>query len=185
MFSSSKSGSATNGGATGIGSLGAKSKSIHSQLSAGKGVQLASGSSATSGLGGVLSLNGNVVGNLEHVFAAICGILFHVYEHESTWPDIFVRAYIDDSLGERNWVDSASCRTFVENIRTAFNTKSIPQQQQLVNNTTVASTPSGGTADLLSIGIDSTFNKNEDDANFSVFLLLLQKKIRAVNLFLS
>lgn len=148
--------------------MGAKSKSIHNQLSAGKTIQTTSGA-ASSGQGGVLSLNGNIVGNLEHVFAAICGILFHVYESESTWPEIFVRAYIDDSLGERNWVDLASCRTFVENVRTAFNTKSIPQQQQLSGST--VNTPSGGTVDLLGIGMgdSTTIAKSDDDSNFSVF----------------
>lgn len=35
--------------------------------------------------------------------------------------------YIEDSLGERIWVDSPHCRTFVDNIQTAFNTKMPPK----------------------------------------------------------
>lgn len=39
--------------------------------------------------------------------------------------------YIEDSLGERIWVDSPHCRTFVDNIQTAFNTKMPPKSMLL------------------------------------------------------
>lgn len=34
-----------------------------------------------------------------------------------------LQVYLDDSLGDRMWVDQAECRTFVENVLTAFGTK--------------------------------------------------------------
>lgn len=34
---------------------------------------------------------------------------------------------MEDSLGERIWVDSPHCKTFVENIQTAFGTKMPPK----------------------------------------------------------
>lgn len=37
------------------------------------------------------------------------------------------QVYIEDSLGERIWVDSPHCKTFVDNIQTAFNTKMPPK----------------------------------------------------------
>lgn len=147
--------------------MGAKAKSIHSQLSTSKGIQTASSGVTQSGqVGGVLALNGSVVGNLEHVFAAICGILLQIYETETTWPEIFVRAYIDDSLGERNWVDSTACKTFTDNVRTAFCTKPISQSQQ---QQTPANTPSIGLADTFSIlGADSSLKKSDDDSSLAV-----------------
>lgn len=39
--------------------------------------------------------------------------------------------YIEDSLGERIWVDSPHCKTFVDNIQTAFNTKMPPKTMLL------------------------------------------------------
>jgi len=33
------------------------------------------------------------------------------------------QVYMDDSLGDRVWVDRADCRAFVENIQTAFGTR--------------------------------------------------------------
>lgn len=39
--------------------------------------------------------------------------------------------YIEDSLGERIWVDSQHCKTFVDNIQTAFNTKMPPKSMLL------------------------------------------------------
>lgn len=169
MFSSnlSKSGSVSNGGAGGGLSLGAKNKSVPGQLSTGKGV--------TTSSGGVLSLNGNLIGSPSYVYATICEILMNAYENESTWPEIFVRAYIDDSLGERNWVDLAACKTFVDNIKTAFNTKPIPQQQQQQQ---VASSLSVITAEMSSLigGESSVLSKIEDD-NISVIFVGLYRVI--------
>lgn len=42
-----------------------------------------------------------------------------------------VQVYIEDSLGERIWVDSPHCKTFVDNIQTAFNTKMPPKTMLL------------------------------------------------------
>lgn len=39
--------------------------------------------------------------------------------------------YIEDSLGERIWVDSSHCKTFVDNIQTAFSTKMPPKSMLL------------------------------------------------------
>ena len=35
--------------------------------------------------------------------------------------------YIDDLLGERVWVDREDCKSFVDNIHTAFPTRSSPK----------------------------------------------------------
>lgn len=50
-------------------------------------------------------------------------ILLCAYQDEKNWPEIFIRAYIDDSLGERLWVDMEECKGFVDNIIAAFKTK--------------------------------------------------------------
>lgn len=45
-----------------------------------------------------------------------------------SWKSALSRqVYIEDSLGERIWVDSPHCKTFVDNIQTAFNTKMPPK----------------------------------------------------------
>lgn len=54
-------------------------------------------------------------------------VLMSAYKDESNWPEVFVKAYIEDSLGERVWVDNDFCKPFVDNILTAFNTKAIPK----------------------------------------------------------
>ncbi|XP_055507319.1 integrator complex subunit 1 isoform X2 [Leucoraja erinacea] len=60
-----------------------------------------------------------------------CNLLMAAYEEDENWPEIFVKVYIEDSLGERIWVDSHQCKTFVENIQTAFNTKVSPKSMLL------------------------------------------------------
>ncbi|KAG8306433.1 Integrator complex subunit 1 [Homalodisca vitripennis] len=45
-----------------------------------------------------------------------------------TNPDLLL-LYIEDSLGERLWVDQEYCKSFVDNILTAFSTKSAPAME--------------------------------------------------------
>ena len=45
------------------------------------------------------------------------------------------QVYIEDSLGERIWVDSSHCKNFVDNIQTAFGTKMPPKSMLLQTDT--------------------------------------------------
>lgn len=77
-----------------------------------------------------VSLNFKAKGNpLVSVLA--CNILMAAYAEEDNWPDDFVKVYVEDSLGEHIWVDREECKEFVENILTAFNTKSPPKNKIL------------------------------------------------------
>lgn len=61
----------------------------------------------------------------------VANVLMSAYKDESSWPEVFVKAYIEDSLGERIWVDHDYCKGFVDNILTAFNTKTIPKSMMI------------------------------------------------------
>ena len=54
-------------------------------------------------------------------------VLMTGYHNITSWPDIFVRIYIEDAMGERIWVDHPESKYFVENVCTAFETK-LPAQ---------------------------------------------------------
>ena len=49
------------------------------------------------------------------------------------------QAYVEDSLGDRIWVDSEHCREFVDNILTAFETRMPANFRQLTES--MPSTP--------------------------------------------
>lgn len=155
LFSSKQNaGQFSNGSSGGLIGLGTKAKSIHNQLSSAKGTGITAAAGVTgSGLqvgstsAPSLATNGSGLAGHDKVLATICSLLLNIYECESTWPDIFIRAYVDDSLGERNWVDSVACKEFVDNVRTAFYTKPIPtvqqqtiQQQQQTNPSSLSTT---------------------------------------------
>ncbi|XP_077172247.1 integrator complex subunit 1 [Paroedura picta] len=72
------------------------------------------------------SINFKAKGN-SLVSVLACNLLMAAYEEDENWPEIFVKVYIEDSLGERIWVDSPHCKTFVDNIQTAFSTKIPPK----------------------------------------------------------
>ncbi|KAJ7305958.1 hypothetical protein JRQ81_010324 [Phrynocephalus forsythii] len=72
------------------------------------------------------SINFKAKGN-SLVSVLTCNLLMAAYEEDENWPEIFVKVYIEDSLGERVWVDSPHCKTFVENVQTAFSTKMPPK----------------------------------------------------------
>lgn len=54
-------------------------------------------------------------------------ILLAAFQKERHWPDIFVRVFIDDAIGERIWVDHPDCKGFVDNVMTALGTRMPPQ----------------------------------------------------------
>ena len=78
------------------------------------------------------------------------------YRNKTRWPDLFVRVYIEDAIGERVWVDHPESKPFVDNICTAFDTK-IPTQNQFASGgffvgsggSTGNTTKSSGTEKLL------------------------------------
>ncbi|XP_061455379.1 integrator complex subunit 1 isoform X2 [Rhineura floridana] len=72
------------------------------------------------------SINFKAKGN-SLVSVLACNLLMAAYEEDENWPEIFVKVYIEDSLGERIWVDSPHCKVFVENIQTAFSTTMPPK----------------------------------------------------------
>ncbi|GAB5582628.1 integrator complex subunit 1 isoform X2 [Prionailurus iriomotensis] len=76
------------------------------------------------------SINFKAKGN-SLVSVLACSLLMAAYEEDENWPEIFVKVYIEDSLGERIWVDSPHCKTFVDNVQTAFNTKMPPKSMLL------------------------------------------------------
>ncbi|XP_054429276.1 integrator complex subunit 1 [Pteronotus mesoamericanus] len=76
------------------------------------------------------SINFKAKGN-SLVSVLACNLLMAAYEEDENWPEIFVKVYIEDSLGERIWVDSPHCKAFVDNIQTAFNTRMPPKSTLL------------------------------------------------------
>lgn len=71
-----------------------------------------------------------------------CVFFFFFFNKSS---EICLQVYIEDSLGERIWVDSSHCKNFVDNIQTAFGTKMPPKSMLLQADT-------GRTAGDLSAG---------------------------------
>lgn len=73
-----------------------------------------------------------------HILAA--NLLARGYHNKTQWPESFVRLWIEDAINERVWVDYEECSAFVENICTAFGTKTPPKsmlQPELNSLTTI------------------------------------------------
>lgn len=72
-----------------------------------------------------------------HILAA--NLLARGYHNKTQWPESFVRHYIDDAINERVWVDFDECSAFVENICTAFGTKTPPKSMLQPETSTMGS----------------------------------------------
>lgn len=59
-----------------------------------------------------------------------CNLIFVGFEQNSNWPSLLVKVLVEDSLGDRVWVDHPHCKKFVMNINTAFDTVPIPPDQK-------------------------------------------------------
>ncbi|GJQ80377.1 hypothetical protein Trydic_g12240 [Trypoxylus dichotomus] len=80
---------------------------------------------------------------------------FNDVEH---WPEIFVKLYVEDAVGDRVWIDNPFCKPFVDNIKTAFGTKQPPKL--LLATETWAPTGRDTSSPL-------TINSNDDDESFN------------------
>ncbi|XP_060071544.1 integrator complex subunit 1-like [Ylistrum balloti] len=106
-----------------------------------------------------LSLNFKAKGNvLVSVFA--CNVLMAAFTEEENWPDDFVKVFVEDSLGERVWVDRSDCKSFVDNIITAFNTK-LPSKS-LSLSVDMSGTQSGSASPVVSFLDDDDVSKTSD-----------------------
>ncbi|XP_064862803.1 integrator complex subunit 1-like [Oncorhynchus nerka] len=116
------------------------------------------------------SINFKAKGN-SLVSVLACNLLMSAYEEDENWPEIFVKVYIEDSLGERIWVDSSHCKNFVDNIQTAFSTKMPPKSMLLQLQTDTGR--SGGDISAGSSPHPST--PDEDDSQTE--LLIAEEKL--------
>ncbi|XP_058452924.1 integrator complex subunit 1 [Malaya genurostris] len=60
-----------------------------------------------------------------HVLA--CNLLARGYSDKKQWPESLIRAYIDDAMNDRVWVDYEECAPFTDNCVAAFGTKIPPK----------------------------------------------------------
>ncbi|CAF1294874.1 unnamed protein product [Rotaria magnacalcarata] len=67
--------------------------------------------------------NGNNLGLTTTPYTLVCQIFWIAFKDQTHWPDEFIEAYVEDALGEQNWIKNPDCRLFVSNIQTAFNTR--------------------------------------------------------------
>ncbi|XP_062303542.1 integrator complex subunit 1 isoform X1 [Osmerus eperlanus] len=114
------------------------------------------------------SINFKAKGN-SLVSVLACNLLMAAYEEDENWPEIFVKVYIEDSLGERIWVDSSHCKNFVDNIQTAFGTKMPPKSMLLQTDT-------GRSAGDLSAG-SSPHPSTPDEDDSQTELLIAEEKL--------
>ncbi|XP_021917589.1 integrator complex subunit 1 [Zootermopsis nevadensis] len=54
-------------------------------------------------------------------------LLLRGFQDRRTWPDVFIKLYVEDSLGDRVWVDHEDCGGFVSNLLTAVNSRIPPR----------------------------------------------------------
>lgn len=98
-----------------------------------------------------------------------CNLLLSGGEEDPNWPESFLKVFIEDSVGERVWVDREECQGFVGNILTAFNTK-VPSrnifQQENASGTGVgsgaASSPS--ITSLTALGLEDDTSVDSDNS---------------------
>lgn len=54
-------------------------------------------------------------------------LLLAAFQESTNWPEQFVKVFVEDSVGDRIWVDHEECKSFVDNVITAFNTRLPPK----------------------------------------------------------
>ncbi|XP_074031571.1 integrator complex subunit 1 [Leptinotarsa decemlineata] len=94
-----------------------------------------------------------------YVHQIFLNLLAHAYSEVNNWPEMFVKLYVEDAVGDRVFVDSPFCKPFVDNIVTAFNTK-IPPSSLLKSETwTSATRDTSSPLTINSIDEDEVFSE--------------------------
>lgn len=94
-----------------------------------------------------------------------CNLILAGCQEEKNWPESFLKVFIEDSIGERFWVDREECQGFVENILTAFNTKVPPRNLLQTEGTTNPGGSSSGAASSPSVTSLSAFGMDDEASN--------------------
>ncbi|XP_050499679.1 integrator complex subunit 1 [Diabrotica virgifera virgifera] len=93
---------------------------------------------------------------VDHMFLTF---LSRAYAEFDNWPEIFVRLYVEDAVGDRVFVDSPLAKPFVDNIITAFNTKMPPSSLLKSETWTSASRDTSSPLTINSIDEDDVFTE--------------------------
>lgn len=93
---------------------------------------------------------------------------FLFQQDQPDWPDEFIEIYVEDALGEQNWIKHTDCRLFVSNIRTAFHTRSStwkidrPKTFPSAATNPTTTTTTNSTSQILSTFHDDTSNDSNN-----------------------
>ncbi|KAJ8945121.1 hypothetical protein NQ318_001586 [Aromia moschata] len=88
-------------------------------------------------------------------------LISHAYSEINNWPEMFVKLYVEDAVGDRVFVDSPLCKPFVENIITAFNTKIPPSSLLKSESLTSATRDTSSPLTINNIDDDEGFNEQK------------------------
>ncbi|XP_050534872.1 integrator complex subunit 1-like isoform X2 [Daktulosphaira vitifoliae] len=63
-----------------------------------------------------------------NIISAVTSINLIMATHDkvTNWPEAFVKVFIEDSMGERLWVDNEDCKFFIDNIKVSIDTRLSP-----------------------------------------------------------
>ncbi|XP_049803946.1 integrator complex subunit 1 isoform X1 [Schistocerca nitens] len=59
-------------------------------------------------------------------YVTAAALLQRVFDDKKEWPESFVKLWVDDSLGDRMWVDQEDIQFFVSNVTTSVGTRPLP-----------------------------------------------------------
>ncbi|XP_065826439.1 integrator complex subunit 1-like [Oscarella lobularis] len=117
-----------------------------------------------------------------HVPLLVANVLSHVLKDDRNWPESIVKAYIDDSLGERMWVDSEVCRNFIDNVLTSFGTRLPSSVHQ---SSTTAESGGGGGISVLSAGSVDLGGKGDGKTELTIDSSIPDARPKVLNRFCS
>lgn len=84
----------------------------------------------------------------------VVNLFKYAFHDENSWPENFIKMYIEDSLGDRVWVDNDECKEFVDIIIASFKTK-LPPKSMLQTSDVTNTSKLPESAVLTSMGDDS------------------------------
>lgn len=95
-----------------------------------------------------------------------CNLLLAGCQEDRNWSESFLKVFVEDSIGDRAWVDREECQGFVENILTAFGTKvpsrNVLQPQEAAGQAGTPAASSPSVTSLASLGLEDDTSVDSD-----------------------
>ncbi|XP_066249303.1 integrator complex subunit 1 [Euwallacea similis] len=96
-----------------------------------------------------------------HINPLFLNLICHTFADKDDWPEAFIKMYVEDAIGDRIIIDSPFAKPFIDNVTTAFHTKTPPSSLLKLETWTSAARDTSSPLTINSLDEDDSANEQK------------------------